>query len=186
MVTFFKTLDVTPLLRLCPQARLTGIQRRCSAGAWAEGCRVRVEEFCIRSLWDVQLLRYDSHRGEHHREKPHGAGSAPAMCPSRRTLRRFQRRLPAPDAGGGGALPRTTTSRSYMVIGTSAIVETEIDGAVGMNSGIFQQPLSHLGQIPQGPFPNDAEALVPVPPHADGRRTRRAVSCSACRKRSTA
>lgn len=25
----------------------------------------------------------------------------------------------------------------YMVIGTSAIVNTEIDGAVGMNSGIF-------------------------------------------------
>ena len=28
----------------------------------------------------------------------------------------------------------------YMVIGTSAIVDTEIDGAVGMNSGIFNNP----------------------------------------------
>lgn len=27
-----------------------------------------------------------------------------------------------------------------MVIGTSAIVDTELDGAVGMNSGIFNTP----------------------------------------------
>lgn len=27
-----------------------------------------------------------------------------------------------------------------MVIGTSAVVDTEIDGAVGMNSGIFNNP----------------------------------------------
>ena len=41
----------------------------------------------------------------------------------------------------------------YMVIGTSAIVNTEIDGAVGMNSGIFNNPFliwgryqSHFGR----------------------------------------
>ena len=62
-----------------------------------------------------------------------------------------------------------------MVIGTSAIVDTELDGAVGMNSGIFNNPFLDLGQVPQGPFQNDAEALVPVPSHADGRRTRRTV-----------
>ena len=40
-----------------------------------------------------------------------------------------------------------------MVIGTSAIVNTEIDGAVGMNSGIFNNPFliwgryqSHFGR----------------------------------------
>ena len=31
-------------------------------------------------------------------------------------------------------------SDNSMVIGTSAIVDTEIDGAVGMNSGIFNNP----------------------------------------------
>ncbi|OAD86503.1 hypothetical protein HMPREF2738_03512 [Clostridiales bacterium KLE1615] len=39
-----------------------------------------------------------------------------------------------------------------MVIGTSAIIDTEIDGAVGMNSGIehfftFSQVCSHLCHI---------------------------------------
>ncbi len=34
-----------------------------------------------------------------------------------------------------------------MVIGTSAIVDTEIDGAVGMNSGIFNNPFMIWGKI---------------------------------------
>ena len=33
-----------------------------------------------------------------------------------------------------------------MVIGTSAIVDTEIDGAVGMNSGIFNNPFLIWGK----------------------------------------
>ena len=37
-------------------------------------------------------------------------------------------------------------SEKYMVIGTSAIVETEIDGAVGMNSGIFNNPFMIWGR----------------------------------------
>lgn len=34
----------------------------------------------------------------------------------------------------------------HMVIGTSAIVDTEIDGAVGMNSGIFNNPFLIWGR----------------------------------------
>ncbi len=37
-------------------------------------------------------------------------------------------------------------SEEYMVIGTSAIVDTEIDGAVGMNSGIFNNPFMIWGK----------------------------------------
>ena len=37
-------------------------------------------------------------------------------------------------------------SESCMVIGTSAIVDTEIDGAVGMNSGIFNNPFLIWGK----------------------------------------
>ena len=33
-----------------------------------------------------------------------------------------------------------------MVIGTSAIIDTEIDGAVGMNSGIFHNPFIIWGR----------------------------------------
>ena len=37
-------------------------------------------------------------------------------------------------------------SEESMVIGTSAIVDTEIDGAVGMNSGIFNNPFIIWGK----------------------------------------
>ncbi len=38
-------------------------------------------------------------------------------------------------------------SDEYMVIGTSAIVNVELDGAVGMNSGIFNNPFMIWGSI---------------------------------------
>ncbi len=37
-------------------------------------------------------------------------------------------------------------SEDYMVIGTSAIIDAEIDGAVGMNSGIFNNPFMIWGK----------------------------------------
>ena len=37
-------------------------------------------------------------------------------------------------------------SDDCMVIGTSAIIDTEIDGAVGMNSGIFNNPFLICGR----------------------------------------
>ena len=37
-------------------------------------------------------------------------------------------------------------SNESMVIGTSAIVDTQIDGAVGMNSGIFNNPFLIWGR----------------------------------------
>ena len=40
----------------------------------------------------------------------------------------------------------TDLSEAYMVIGTSAIIHTEIDGAVGMNSGIFNNPFMMWGR----------------------------------------
>ena len=48
-----------------------------------------------------------------------------------------------------------------MVIGTSAIIDTE--------------PLHHLGQVSPRIYEDDALHVVPVPPHADGRGARRAL-----------
>ena len=39
-----------------------------------------------------------------------------------------------------------------MVIGTSAIIDTEIDGAVGMYSGIFNNPFIIWGRYHKGLF----------------------------------
>ena len=43
-------------------------------------------------------------------------------------------------------------SAESMVIGTSAIVDTEIDGAVGMNSGIFHNPFLIWGRYRKNLF----------------------------------
>ena len=43
----------------------------------------------------------------------------------------------------------------------------------------FQQSIPHLGQISERTFQDDAEALVPIPPHADGRRARGALFAAA-------
>ena len=43
-------------------------------------------------------------------------------------------------------------SENSMVIGTSAIVDTEIDGAVGMNSGIFNNPFIIWGKYKKSFF----------------------------------
>ena len=37
-------------------------------------------------------------------------------------------------------------SENCMVIGTSAIIDTELDGAIGMNSGIFNNPFIIWGR----------------------------------------
>ena len=43
-------------------------------------------------------------------------------------------------------------SSDCMVIGTSAIIDTEIDGAVGMNSGIFNNPFIIWGRYRRKAF----------------------------------
>lgn len=43
-------------------------------------------------------------------------------------------------------------SKDSMVIGTSAIVETELDGAVGMNSGIYNNPFIIWGKYKKKRF----------------------------------
>ncbi len=49
-------------------------------------------------------------------------------------------------------------SKEYMVIGTSAIIDTEIDGAVGMNSGIFNNPFLLWGRYRM----QGDKALLPI------------------------
>lgn len=49
-------------------------------------------------------------------------------------------------------------SEDYMVIGTSAIVQTEIDGAVGMNSGIFNNPFMMWGKYRL----DEDKAILPI------------------------
>ena len=51
-----------------------------------------------------------------------------------------------PKIGGVFLQAESEIAAINMVIGTSAIVDTELDGAVGMNSGIFNNPFLFWGR----------------------------------------
>ena len=63
-------------------------------------------------------------------------------------------------------------SEDCMVIGTSAVTETEIDGAVGMNGGIFNNPFLIWGRYRKKWLRYTSDRLFPVSSYADGRRSR--------------
>ena len=64
-------------------------------------------------------------------------------------------------------------SKDSIVIGTSAIIDIELDGVIGMNSGIFNNPFIILGQILKETV-SLSNSFFSISSYADGR-------CS-CRK----
>ena len=70
------------------------------------------------------------------------------FCPGLEQFDRDYRRLTAETA----ETCRNHDLTDSMVIGTSAIVDTELDGAVGMNSGIYNNPFIIWGKYHRGLF----------------------------------
>ena len=141
MVTFFKTVDVTNLVRI---SRRRGLKFNMLLD-WCIGRAASgVKEFYILPVGD-QLIRYDSiavntivknHTGE--------VSSCDILYTD--DLDAFNREyLEHTDQVAETCADRDLSENS-MVIGTSAIVDTEIDGAVGMNSGIFNNPFMIWGR----------------------------------------
>ena len=119
MVTFFKTLDVTPLVRLSRRRGYKFNMLLCwCIGRAASGIR----EFYTLPV-GRELLQYDA--------------IAVNTIVKNRTGE-----VSSCDVSFSADLDLT----EHMVIGTSAIVDTEIDGAVGMNSGIFNNPFLIWGR----------------------------------------
>jgi len=56
-----------------------------------------------------------------------------------------------------------------MVIGTSALAKYEIDGAIGMYSGIFNNPFMIWGTLSPKLVQDMADGVISVPSHPDGR-----------------
>ena len=141
MVTFFKTLDVTNLVKVSRKRNLkfNMLLDYCIGKAAAP-----ITEFYLLPVGE-QLLQYDSLAVNTIVKNRTGEVSS---CDILYTddLDSFNR----------GYLPYTTQvaatcqdydlSENSMVIGTSAIIDTEIDGAVGMNSGIFNNPFIIWGK----------------------------------------
>lgn len=146
MVTFFKTLDVTPLVRYSRRRGLKFNMLMCwCVGKAASG----IKEFYLLPVGH-ELLKYDTIAVNTIVKNRTGEVSS-CDVPFSDSLAQFNADylLLTREAAESCADHDLTDS---MVIGTSAIIDTEIDGAVGMNSGIFNNPFIIWGRYRRGLF----------------------------------
>ena len=141
MVTFFKTLDVTNLIRVSKRTGLKFNMLLC----WCIGkAAASVKEFYLLPVGD-KLMQYDSLAVNTIVKNRLGEVSSCDILFSD-DLKAFDCEyrmytLQTAESGQDRDL-----SAGCMVIGTSAIVDTELDGAVGMNSGIYNNPFLIWGR----------------------------------------
>lgn len=147
MVTFFKTLDVTNLVRVSKRRGLKFNMLLC----WCIGkAAASVREFYLLPVGD-KLLQYDSLAVNTIVKNRHGEVSSCDILFSddfgsfSRDYMKYTQEV------AETCIDRDLSSDS-MVIGTSAVLDTEIDGAVGMNSGIFNNPFMIWGRYRQKLF----------------------------------
>ena len=146
MVTFFKTLDVTPLLRFGRRRGYKFNMLLC----WCIGkAASEAGEFYLlpvgRELW-----KYDSIAVNTIVKNRTGEVSS-CDVPFSTDLARFNADYLRLTRKTAESCENHDLTES-MVIGTSAVVDTEIDGAVGMNSGIFNNPFIIWGKYHKGLF----------------------------------
>lgn len=140
MVTFFKTLDVTHLVRVSRRKGLKFNMLMC----WCIGKAASViKEFHMLPVGD-RLIQYDSIAVNTIVANREGEVSS-CDVPFFEDLRQFNAdylRL----TGEVAASCRNHDIADSMVIGTSALARYEIDGAVGMYSGIYNNPFMIWGK----------------------------------------
>jgi len=140
MVTFFKTLDVTPLVNKSKKRKLkfNMLLDYCIGKAASS-----IEEFYLLPVGD-KLIQYDTIAVNTIVKNKDGEVSS---CDILYTddLEKYN----ANYLKYTKEVAETGNDRDLidsMVIGTSAIIDTELDGAVGMNSGIFNNPFILWGR----------------------------------------
>ena len=141
MVTFFKTFDVTNLVRINKKRHLkfNMLLDYCIGKA-----AVGIKEFYLLPVGD-KLMEYDSLAvNTIVRNKTGEVSSCDIPCIT--DLDSFNQNYLKLTAQVAESCADHDLSEECMVIGTSAIVDTEIDGAVGMNSGIFNNPFMIWGR----------------------------------------
>ena len=141
MVTFFKTLDVTNIVRVSKKKHLkfNMLLDYCIGKA-----AVDVKEFYVLPVGE-KLIQYDTIAVNTIVKNKDGEVSS---CDILYTddLEKFNRDYLNYTVRTAETSQDRDLSEDSMVIGTSAIVDTEIDGAVGMNSGIFNNPFIIWGK----------------------------------------
>ena len=141
MVSFFKTMDVTNLVRVSKRRGLKfNMLLDWCIGKAAAG----VKEFYILPVGE-DLVQYDAIAVNTIVKNKTGEVSSCDILFSE-DLEAFNREYLEHTARVAQSCEDRDLSEECMVIGTSAIVDTELDGAVGMNSGIFNNPFMIWGR----------------------------------------
>lgn len=141
MVTFFKTMDVTNLIKASRKHgyKFNMLLDYCIGKAAAD-----IKEFYILPVGD-ELMQYDSIAVNTIVKNKAGEVSSCDISYSD-DLETFNLEYLKFTAIVADTCLDRDLSENSMVIGTSAIIDTEIDGAVGMNSGIFNNPFIIWGR----------------------------------------
>ena len=141
MVTFFKTIDVTRLVNV---SKRKGMKFNMLLDYCIGGAAASIKEFYLLPVGE-QLMQYDSIAvNTIVRNKMGEVSSCDILYLE--DLDEFNRQYLKNTAQVAETCQDLDLSDNCMVIGTSAIVDTEIDGAVGMNSGIFNNPFIIWGR----------------------------------------
>ena len=141
MVTFFKTLDVSNLIKISKKKKLkfNMLLDYCIGKA-----AVSVKEFYILPVGE-KLIQYDTIAiNTIVKNKENEVSSCDILYTD--NLETFNQEYLKYTKEVAQTCQDRDLSENSMVIGTSAIIATEIDGAVGMNSGIFNNPFIIWGK----------------------------------------
>lgn len=141
MLTFFKTLDVTNLIRISKRRHMkfNMLLDFCIGKAASQ-----VKEFYILPVGD-RLIQYDAIAvNTIVKNRTEEVSSCDILYTD--DLVRFNEDYLKYTEETAQTLVDRDLSADCMVIGTSAIVDTQIDGAVGMNSAIFNNPFIIWGR----------------------------------------
>ena len=141
MVTFFKTLDVSNLVKISKKKKLkfNMLLDYCIGKA-----AVSIKEFYTLPVGN-QLIQYDSIAiNTIVKNKENEVSSCDILYTD--NLETFNQEYLKSTKEVAETCQDRDLSENSMVIGTSAIINTEIDGAVGMNSGIFNNPFIIWGK----------------------------------------
>ena len=141
MVTFFKTLDVTNLVKVSQKRNLKfNMLLDFCIGKAASA----VKEFYMLPVGE-KLMQYDTLAvNTIVKNKTGEVNSCDILFQP--DLDVFNREYLTYTAQVAQTCQDRDLSANSMVIGTSAILDTEIDGAVGMNSGVFNNPFLIWGR----------------------------------------
>ena len=141
MVTFFKTLDVTNLIRISKRnsMKFNMLLDYCIGKA-----AVGVKEFYILPVGE-KLIQYDKIAVNTIVKNKDGEVSSCDILYVE-DLEEYNKQYLKYTVQVAENCQDRDLSNDSMVIGTSAIIDAELDGAVGMNSGIFNNPFIIWGR----------------------------------------